>query len=199
MEFPVGGLPRADVTGRVPFVHRVFCTRDVILSQVGYRVPERQNLKCGTHPGNLNDGCLIEQWDIHAFTLARNQQAASFQTPECFPDRNVTGIELICDCVLPNSRSRPKIAPDKSVRPAPPQCVQEVNPSCLHPRLLSLCRRCPDIAAGNRNRFIQRAVLYQAFYRFDIVMHPPIVTHHRRNDRSDFLQRRGCAKAERQV
>ena len=60
MKFPVGGLPRADVAGRVPFVHRVFCTRDVILSQVRYGVPERQNLKCGTHPGNFNNGCLIE-------------------------------------------------------------------------------------------------------------------------------------------
>ncbi len=38
-----------------------------------------------------------------------------------------------------------------------------MNPSCLHPRLLSLCRRCPDIAAGNRNRFIQRAVCTRHF------------------------------------
>jgi len=106
MKFPVGSLPRADVTGRVPFVYSVFCTRHVILSQVRYGITERQNLKCGTHPGNFYDGCLIEHWDIHSFTLARNKQPASFQAPERFPDWNVTGIEFICDCLLPNSRSR---------------------------------------------------------------------------------------------
>lgn len=131
MEVPIGRLPASHVTSLVTGLAGLLCLFEHGGREMRRGVAQGQDLQHGSHLRHLRHLRKIEGGDANATTRLADREPLRLQPAECLPYRNVAGVELLGDVVLPQPRAGSDLPGNDAVgkNPAYPDGQRVLFPS----------------------------------------------------------------------